>query len=82
MCEKKQFQYNWEKKFGSGVGGQGRSGHHKHRFFFLGLSQGCGNSKILYLPRIMYLSEESFTYPKEQIMHKQLTCSLALTVLI
>ena len=51
MREKRQFQDDLEKSFGSGVGGHGQSGHHKHRNFFLGLTQGCGNSKILYLPR-------------------------------
>ena len=45
----------------------------------------CGNSKISYLPRdkktaIVYMITENFTYPKKQIMHKEL--SLALTLLI
>ena len=40
-------------------------------------NQGCGNSRILYLPwdkemAIMYLSNENFTCPKEQKMHKEL----------
>ena len=37
MCEKSQFQENREKKIWVGVGGQGRSGNQKHRYFFLGL---------------------------------------------
>ena len=38
MHEKQQFQEDWGKSFGSGVGGQGGSGHQKQVFLFLGLS--------------------------------------------
>ena len=54
MCEKQQFQDNWGggAVFGSGNGGQGQSGHQKHRYFFLGLTQPYLN--LLVKPRIFF----------------------------
>ena len=54
------FQDDWEKSFWAGVGGQGRSGHQEHRYFFLGLTINHTFDLFQYNPLKVWLYRGGF----------------------